>query len=330
MKKLIRLVEEKTAFLQTVKGEKKTIDYENDQELTSLKNNQDIKSIETGDGKKIKEEVGRKYTTQESIAVGKAVVRPLIAALKSVGSEFKEDSKAKVNSKRANTFEIRVTYAKDAGEGVFEFEINPNGAKNELSIKTPDNKFEIIADDVTVPTGGTGRAAVGAEQQLIDKLVDSTAIQKFTSEPSNSDLEETTKRVGGKYVNYPEKGGKRLGTFDTKSAAQKQLAAIEINKHKNEALDPVGQEDEDIDNNNKVDSTDKYLLNRRRAITKNMKEDLDLGHQDDEPGMLLGDLYSIMKSTKELYEMVSQFEGQQEVDFPHWWQAKIINANLVL
>jgi hypothetical protein len=28
----------------------------------------------------------------------------------------------------------------------------------------------------------------------------------------------------------------------------------------------------------------------------------------------------------ELYQMVDQFEGKGEVDFPHWWQAKIIKA----
>jgi hypothetical protein len=28
----------------------------------------------------------------------------------------------------------------------------------------------------------------------------------------------------------------------------------------------------------------------------------------------------------ELYQMVDQFEGPSEVDFPHWWQAKIIKA----
>ena len=33
-----------------------------------------------------------------------------------------------------------------------------------------------------------------------------------------------------------------------------------------EDLDPVGKEDEDIDNNGKVDETDKYLENRRAAI----------------------------------------------------------------
>ena len=36
----------------------------------------------------------------------------------------------------------------------------------------------------------------------------------------------------------------------------------------NEKLDPVGKEDDDIDNDGDVDKTDKYLLNRRKAIKK--------------------------------------------------------------
>jgi hypothetical protein len=52
-------------------------------------------------------------------------------------------------------------------------------------------------------------------------------------------VDETTKHVGNKYVNYPEHGGDRLGTFTSKKAAQKQLTAIEISKHqKNEAAKP--------------------------------------------------------------------------------------------
>jgi hypothetical protein len=41
---------------------------------------------------------------------------------------------------------------------------------------------------------------------------------------------ETIKKVDDKYVVYPKKGGKRLGTHDTLKSAKKQLAAIEINK----------------------------------------------------------------------------------------------------
>ena len=43
-------------------------------------------------------------------------------------------------------------------------------------------------------------------------------------------IEEIVKKVINKYVVYPKKGGKRLGTHKTKKAAQKQLAAIEISK----------------------------------------------------------------------------------------------------
>ena len=61
-----------------------------------------------------------------------------------------------------------------------------------------------------------------------------------------------------------------------------------------------------------------------------LDEDLDLGHTDDEPHMLKADLYRIGKYAMELYKMVDQFEGEQEVDFPHWWQAKIIQAKSML
>jgi len=61
-----------------------------------------------------------------------------------------------------------------------------------------------------------------------------------------------------------------------------------------------------------------------------LDEDLDLGHQDNEPHMLKADLYRIGKYAMELYKMVDQFEGEQEVDFPHWWQAKIIEAKNML
>ena len=66
-------------------------------------------------------------------------------------------------------------------------------------------------------------------------------------------------------------------------------------------------------------------------LKKSVKEDIDLGHEDNEPHMIKGDLYRIGKYAMELYQMVDEFEGKGEVDFPHWWQSKIINAksNLV-
>ena len=52
-----------------------------------------------------------------------------------------------------------------------------------------------------------------------------------------------------------------------------------------EALDDVGKEDDDIDNDGDVDKTDKYLLKRRKAISKAVKGDVDeYGYADNYPG----------------------------------------------
>ena len=55
-------------------------------------------------------------------------------------------------------------------------------------------------------------------------------------------------------------------------------------------------------------------------------EDLDLGHEDNEPHMLKADLYRIGKYAMDLYQMMGELEGEVEVDLPHWWQSKISNA----
>lgn len=43
-------------------------------------------------------------------------------------------------------------------------------------------------------------------------------------------LSETIRKVDGKYVVYPKKGGKRLGTHPTREKALAQLRAIEANR----------------------------------------------------------------------------------------------------
>lgn len=49
-----------------------------------------------------------------------------------------------------------------------------------------------------------------------------------------------------------------------------------------EALDPVGKEDEDVDNDGDSDETDSYLKNRREAIGKAMGKDDKNGMESDE------------------------------------------------
>ena len=100
-----------------------------------------------------------------------------------------------------------------------------------------------------------------------------------------------------------------------------------VKKPMEEKLDPVGKEDEDINNDGKVDSQDKYLKNRREKIAKAMKEDLDIGHIDDEAGMLKQTAFEIAEYAAKLYKLLKSYEDMPgEVDFPNWWQASVIKA----
>jgi hypothetical protein len=55
--------------------------------------------------------------------------------------------------------------------------------------------------------------------------------------------------------------------------------------------------------------------------------DLDVGHQDDEPNMLKKDVYDIAVYAAKLYKQLDKYDQMDgEIDFPHWWQGKVIKA----
>ena len=68
------------------------------------------------------------------------------------------------------------------------------------------------------------------------------------------------------------------------------------------------------------------LASTLAALSEDLSEDIDLGHQDNEPGMLKAELYHIGSYAMELYKMMDDLEGMGEVDFPAWWQSKITTA----
>ena len=58
-----------------------------------------------------------------------------------------------------------------------------------------------------------------------------------------------------------------------------------------------------------------------------LDEDIDLGHQDNEPHMIKGELYQIGKYAMDLYAILEELEEKGgEYDFPAWWQSKITTA----
>ena len=59
-------------------------------------------------------------------------------------------------------------------------------------------------------------------------------------------------------------------------------------------------------------------------------EDLDVGHQDNEPAMVKKQLYNIIRNAKNLYDKLGKYETGEEVDFPSWWQSKITKSQSYL
>jgi len=105
---------------------------------------------------------------------------------------------------------------------------------------------------------------------------------------------------------------KKTGKFKKNDPAMYAIAAS-----KAEALDPVGKEDDDINNDGKVDKTDKYLSNRRKAIAKNIKEG-----DDHEVAMAVSSLKAIAEAIVELRQKL----GNQERNIPGWIQDHIAKA----
>ena len=103
---------------------------------------------------------------------------------------------------------------------------------------------------------------------------------------------------------------KKTGKFKKDDPALYAIAAS-----KAEALDPVGKEDDDINNDGKVDKTDSYLANRRKAVAANLNE-------DHEVSMAQASLKSIVKSAVELHKKL----GSMERNIPGWIQDHITNA----
>jgi hypothetical protein len=147
--------------------------------------------------------------------------------------------------------------------------------------------------------------------------------------------EAAFEEIKGRFRNKPDHKAYREGFFQGFTDNASSYGLNEANDNgiilSNEILNFL-EEREMIDPSDaqKVHKDLTAFLKSKMIKQSNLAEDLDLGHEDNEPHMLKADLYRIGKYAMELYKMVDQFEGPQEVDLPHWWQAKIIKASSML
>ena len=127
-------------------------------------------------------------------------------------------------------------------EGVMKtfFEMFDNGMTNEEIIQDYASKGTQVPETFV----GTARKQYETYKKM-----------KLELDMSEKEFKNSAKDI----VNNPKEGD-----IGMEPREEKQLASGLFN----EKLDPVGQEDDDIDNDGDVDKTDKYLKNRRKAVSK--------------------------------------------------------------
>ena len=89
------------------------------------------------------------------------------------------------------------------------------------------------------------------------------------NERLNNLINEKLCKKGKAYIAKRKRAGEKSSAYLSGRAVRVCKGQI-----KGEALDPVGKEDEDINNDGKVDKTDSYLKNRREKISKAIDESL--------------------------------------------------------
>jgi hypothetical protein len=141
-------------------------------------------------------------------------------------------------------------------------------------------------------------------EDFLNYVADKSLNESYKPFPMNEDQESVLKR-------YAESTG---------IAFENLLNMVAEAKAKKKAK-------KDYDGDGKIESSEEeYKGSRDKAIKQAIGEDIDLGHQDNEPHMIKGELYQIAKQATELYKIINSVDNMGEVDFPHWWQSKIILA----
>ena len=124
------------------------------------------------------EEETRKYTTQESAAVGKAVAKSLLKVLRAQGDEV---VKLKLTGLGVDKFNIHVKYGNDRGADTFKFNLNPEGTA--IILDLGNEPMELV--DFVITQGNTVSLPT---PELEDKLSD--AMKKYVAEPSNDEYDQ--------------------------------------------------------------------------------------------------------------------------------------------
>tara|TARA_A100001515_G_scaffold61767_1_gene48579 strand:- start:1456 stop:3249 length:1794 start_codon:yes stop_codon:yes gene_type:complete len=127
------------------------------------------------------------------------------------------------------------------------------------------------------------------EKAEYNDILENTLVEDISIKETFSSLESIDELVNliieNKEKGYPEmgiKGGTKEAEEEEERRSKEEDKNKKSSKNSDKKLDPVGQEDGDIDNDGDEDETDEYLANRRKKIGKAMAQN-DETQVEDEP-----------------------------------------------
>ena len=220
-----------------------------------------------------------------------------------------------------SSFVLAADAARDAGKKEFEFpkgsgKMHPVKLKQDISVKEAE---EDVVDTVTLDVPLFIRLLEFAKEDAADDM-------------ALHDVAEKTIALN------KQKGILSMEDYDALIPAEAPIAenlddkakAYWLELLKKGKIDKLPDDPKEAFLKQMMDDEiqhDKEKLRRERGL----EEDLDVGHQDDEPHMLKSELIRAGKMIQMLYQKIDNYDRMGgEVDFPQWWQKKIINANAML
>jgi hypothetical protein len=139
-------------------------------------------------------------------------------------------------------------------------EAKKKGAAKEEPKKEAPKAVKAIKK-VVAPVKKADEPANKVTKSLVHHIEKQEKSNKFKGDKADADLFDKVGKMLKRHV------GRTLEEADV----EKMMEEMECEECWEEALDPVGKEDSDINNDGKVDATDKYLKNRREKIGHSIK-----------------------------------------------------------
>ena len=137
--------------------------------------------------------------------------------------------------------------------------------KNEMQRKAGNLGREVVSTPKTKKYAAKRDAAMNRMVKLVSTIASDDERKRFDRMPTREEFVDEEKKNPMVKVSVPEK---KLGYKVADIGPGGKEYNVKTYGAYKEALDPVGQEDADIDNDGDTDKSDKYLHNRRKVVGK--------------------------------------------------------------